>query len=172
MLENTPADSVPMSAASRLLRLGKRRGKVRLVRLEHLDGRTLARKHADKLLAGVTAALGGNLSVGTRAAVDHYVRAALIAEDASVRRMAGDPTVTIEDVTRTENSAYRALRRLERIGLDITSRPAEPAAPAASDPTWLQTFCAGIEAAAHSEREKVAAATQVLKLAGGDGDQG
>jgi hypothetical protein len=96
-----PAESPPVA-----------RGKVRLLTLEAMDGRTVAARRARELARGFEAELGRTLSSTQRLAVERAAALVAIAEDAQARRLAGDPAVSLEDLVRVDNAAQRAVRQL------------------------------------------------------------
>jgi hypothetical protein len=123
MLENCPeirADCPPIA-----------RGKARLLTLEGLDGRTVAARRAAQLAKGFEAELGGTLSATQRLAVEQASALAAIAEDAQARRLAGDMTISLEDLVRATNAATRAVRQL---GI----KAASAATPPPSLSAWAQ----------------------------------
>jgi hypothetical protein len=104
-----------------------RRRKLRLRTLGHLDGRTTAARRAGALVATFEAELGGELTGAQRLAVHNAAALTAIAEDAQARRLAGDTSITLDDLVRATSAARRAVRDL---GLD---RKREPAAPSLSE---------------------------------------
>jgi len=109
VLQKLPADGAEIGGE----RGAKAAGKVRLLSLANLDGRTLARKKTDALVAAFTAELGGGeLSVTARIAVERAARMLALAEDSAARRLGGDLSVSLDDITRTDNAAARAVRDL------------------------------------------------------------
>jgi hypothetical protein len=103
------------------------RGKVRFLTLEGLDGRTIAARRAAQLAKGFEAELGGTLSATQRLAVEQASALAAIAEDAQARRLAGDMTISLEDLVRATNAATRAVRALN---IQPAAAPTPPASPA------------------------------------------
>jgi hypothetical protein len=87
-------------------------GKSRFVTVKHLDRRTIAAKRAAALAKEFETELGGGLSVTQRAAVERAATLAACAEDARVRRLAGDPSVNLDDLVRVDRLADLAIRRL------------------------------------------------------------
>jgi hypothetical protein len=85
---------------------------LRLVGLNDLDGRTSATKRARALRAALTEELGGNVTVSQSAAIERAATMVALAEDLRTRRLAGDDTISLEDLTRVDASADRAMRRL------------------------------------------------------------
>jgi hypothetical protein len=118
------------------------RGKVRFLTLEGLDGRTIAARRAAQLAKGFEAELGGTLSATQRLAVEQASALAAIAEDAQARRLAGDMTVSLEDLVRATNAATRAVKALN----------IKPAAPAS--PPSLRAYMASRAAAALPEAQR------------------
>ncbi len=87
-------------------------GKLRLVGLGDLDGRTSAAKRARTLVIAFADELGGNLTASQGAAVESAAPLIALAEDVRARRLAGDQAISLEDVVRIDNAAARALRVL------------------------------------------------------------
>src|SRR5262252_8413274 len=87
-------------------------GKLRLVTIGDLDGRTKASRRARELAATFEEELGGNLSAAQRLAVERAAALTALAEDARVRHLAGDAGVTLEDVVRVGNASSRAVKAL------------------------------------------------------------
>jgi hypothetical protein len=84
----------------------------RLRTISDLDGRTRAARRARDLAAAFAADLGGTLTAAQRLAVDRAAALCALAEDARARRLAGDTTISLEDVVRVDNAAQRAVRML------------------------------------------------------------
>ena len=123
MLQKLPADGAEIAGEHGANGTTKSASKVRLLTLANLDGRTLARKKTDALIAAFTAELGGGeLSVAGRIAVERAARMLALAEDSAARRLGGDMAISLEDVTRTDNAAARAVR-----DLGLGQRKREPA---------------------------------------------
>lgn len=89
--------------------------KLRLKTLGHLDMRTRAGKRTTALAKTFAAELGGQLTSAQRLAVERAATLVAIAEDARIRRLAGDTSVSLQDIVRLDNNANRAMRAL---GLD------------------------------------------------------
>jgi hypothetical protein len=88
------------------------RGKMRLRTLGSLDGRTVAARRAREIADGFAADLGVTINVTVRMAIERAAAMLAIAEDAQARRLAGDLSITLEDLTRLDNAAGRAVRAL------------------------------------------------------------
>jgi hypothetical protein len=88
------------------------RGKHRLCTIESLDGRTIAARRARELARGFQAEFGGTASPTQRFAIERAAALVALAEDAKARRLAGDVSVSLEDVVRTDNAAARAVKAL------------------------------------------------------------
>jgi hypothetical protein len=102
------------------------RAKARLRTLESLDGRTIGARRAKELAKGFAAELAaGGLTATQRLAIERAAQLVAVAEDARVRRLAGDPSVTLDDVVRTDGAASRAVRAL---GIKPGAGPAYPIA--------------------------------------------
>jgi hypothetical protein len=108
-----PANTAQLDASNGSDRPRKAAGKLRLLTLDDLDGRTTGKKSADALTAALTEELklAGNNLIATKA-VERAAAMAALAEDLRTRRLAGDQTVSLEDVVRVDAAADRAMRRL------------------------------------------------------------
>ena len=118
------ADTSQMDTDSASDAPAKRGAKVRLLCLGDLDGRTKARKAADKLLAELISDMGGDahVSAGRRALAEHAAILAAMAEHQGAQFLSGTP-IDIGEYTTTTN----ALRRLlTDIGLERRSRDVTP----------------------------------------------
>jgi hypothetical protein len=102
------ADAVQMTVTSA--------PKARLLTLRHLDGRTAAVRKVRGILRTLQAELGHKPSNVQRAAMERAAAMMAIAEDARARILAGDPSVSMTDVTRADNCARRAMRDLVAVG--------------------------------------------------------
>ena len=115
--------------------------KVRLKTLAHLDRRTVAARRAAALAKTFAAEFGGKVTGSQRVRIECAAALSAIAEDAQTRRLAGDPTITLDDLVRATSAARRAVKDL---GIkSTTSAPAGPTlaeylaskkAPAAAGP--------------------------------------
>src|SRR5262245_43031161 len=92
-----------------------RDGKLRLLRLEHLDARTAAAKAAQELVRGLAVELGGGdqLSAGERQLVQRAALCGAITEDFETRWVAGHPI---------ELTEYLAAVNVQRRVLAVRSR--------------------------------------------------
>jgi hypothetical protein len=108
MLQNNAADTNDM----RPLSARARRGKTRLRTLDRLDGRTVAAKRARQLIALWAHALGHAPSPVEAMAITHAAACVAICEDAQTRRLAGDTSITPEQITKLSNIATRAVNAL------------------------------------------------------------
>src|SRR5260221_2595517 len=88
------------------------RRKTRLRTVAELDGRTTAARRAGTLVATFEAALGGELTAALRLAVHNAAALSAIAEDAQAKRLAGDTSITLDDLVRATSAARRAVRDL------------------------------------------------------------
>jgi hypothetical protein len=93
----------------------KTRLKTRLIAVRNLDQRTRAATRARKLAAEFEAELGGDLTTAMHIAIERAAALTVVAEDARARRLAGDLTITLDDLVRTDRAAAAAVRAL---GLD------------------------------------------------------
>ena len=99
-------------------------GKVRLLTLEHLDGRTAAAKRARDVLAAVTSDLGGqdHLTEAERQIARRAAVLSVICESAEAHWLAGG-----EIDLSAHNGAANTLRRLfEAVGMKRRSRDVTP----------------------------------------------
>jgi len=125
------ADAAAMRARSAAAPPTKARGKTRLKTLSALDGRTTAAKRAAALAATFTSELGGKLTPAQTVRVEAAAALSAIAQDCQTRRLAGDVTVTLDDLVRATSAARRAVKDL---GL--------PKTPPTSGPTTLASYLA------------------------------
>jgi hypothetical protein len=88
------------------------RGKARLRTIESLDGRTVAARRAKELAAGFEAELGGTITATQRFAIERAAALVALSEDAKARRLAGDPTISLDAVVRIDGAAARSVRAL------------------------------------------------------------
>lgn len=110
------ADAAAIAAAS-----PSKTGKLRLRTLRDLDHRTAAAKRAASLASAFESELG-ELTPAQRIRVETAAMLSAIAEDAQARRLAGDPTVNLDDLVRAVSAARRAVR-------DLGFRPNKPSVP-------------------------------------------
>jgi hypothetical protein len=103
----------------------KTRLKTRLIAVRNLDQRTRAATRARKLAAEFEAELGGNVTTAMHIAIERAAALTVVAEDARPRRLAGDLTITLDDLVRTDRAAAAAVRAL---GLDRGRKPSDPPA--------------------------------------------
>lgn len=113
-------------------------GKLRLATVRDLDGRTRASRRARELAAGFERDLGGDMSPGRRLAIERAAAMVALAEDAQARRLAGDQTVSLEDVVRIDNAAARAVKAIgiklgQPVHVPLRERLAREAAEAAGE---------------------------------------
>jgi hypothetical protein len=90
--------------------------KARLLTLGHLDRRTRASRRAAALAEGFAAEIGGQITDSLRIRIETAAALSVIAEDAQTRRLAGDSSISLDDLGRAVSAARRALR-------DIGIRP-------------------------------------------------
>jgi hypothetical protein len=88
------------------------RSKLRLVGLYHLDRRTSAARRADRLIAAFKADLGGDVTPTILTQIERAAVLTAVAEDARARRLAGDLTITLDDLVRVDRLAAAATRAL------------------------------------------------------------
>jgi hypothetical protein len=84
--------------------------------LDHLDRRTRASRRAALLAGAFAAEIGGQITDSLRIRIETAAALSVIAEDAQTRRLAGDSSVSLDDLVRAVSAARRALR-------DIGIRP-------------------------------------------------
>jgi hypothetical protein len=85
-----------------------------------LDGRSALARRTKVLAEQFEAEAGGDLSPGRKLAIRRAAGIVALAEVTRLRRLAGDPNTSIDDVVRVERLAARALRDC---GLSIEPRP-------------------------------------------------
>jgi hypothetical protein len=84
--------------------------KARLLTLGHLDRRTRASRRAAALAEGFAAEIGGQITDSLRIRIETAAALSVIAEDAQTRRLAGDSSISLDDLVRAASAARRALR--------------------------------------------------------------
>lgn len=102
------ADAVLMNSPSG----AESQPKARLKTLAHLDRRTRASRRAAALAEAFAAELGGEVSEAEQVRVETAAALSVIAEDAQARRLAGDQSVSLDDLVRAASAARRAVRDL------------------------------------------------------------
>jgi hypothetical protein len=112
-----PPDSAEMQAD----RAPSARPKDRLRTLGSLDGRTTGARTAQHLAAAFKRALGDRYSPAMKPLIESAAMAAAIAADLQARMLAGDASVSVNDVVRAVNTA-----RLLRLDLDLPAQPEKP----------------------------------------------
>jgi len=99
-------------------------GKMRLLTLDDLDGRTAAAKRAQALRDAIMSDLGGedSLSAIKRSLADSVAISTAIIEDAYARWLRNDPGVNLGEITTLANARRRdaQLIGLDRVAKDIT----------------------------------------------------
>lgn len=130
-----PADVARMQAGKATDLRPKVGGKLRLHSLADLDGRTVASRRARSLAAALAEELGGIITASLGAAIERAATLVALAEDVRSRRLAGDESVSLEDLVRVDAAADRAVRRLHLA----------PGASRSSEPD-LATYLAGLAA--------------------------
>jgi hypothetical protein len=101
--------------------------KARILTLGHLDRRTRAARRAAALAEAFAVEIGGQITDSLRIRVETAAALSVIAEDAQTRRLAGDPSVSLDDLVRAVSAARRALRDIgikpnakrEQLGLTL-----------------------------------------------------
>jgi hypothetical protein len=114
MLENmaeVPRDVAKKRPLEPAVRRRNRR-KLRLRTVAQIDARTVSGKRARVLAAVFEATLGGELTDAQRLSIGNAAALTAIAEDAQVRRLQGDTTVSLDDLVRCVSCARRAVRDL------------------------------------------------------------
>ena len=94
--------------------------KVRILTLGHLDRRTCASRRAAALAEAFAAEIGGQITHSLRICIETAAALSVIAEDAQTRRLAGDSSVSLDEVVRAVSAARRALRD---IGIRPNAKP-------------------------------------------------
>jgi hypothetical protein len=89
-----------------------RKGKTRLRTLAKLDQRTVAARRARELIALWTKALGGAPTPVEQMAISHAAACKVLCEDFQARRLAGDASVTAEQLVKLSNIMTRAVNAL------------------------------------------------------------
>jgi hypothetical protein len=84
--------------------------KARLLTLGHLDRRTRASRRAAALAEAFAAEIGGQITDSLRIRIETAAALSVIAEDAQTRRLAGDSSISLDDLVRAVSAARRALR--------------------------------------------------------------
>lgn len=84
--------------------------KARLLTLRYLDRRTRASRRAALLADAFAAEIGGQITDSLRVRIETAASLSVIAEDAQTRRLAGDNSVSLDDLVRAASAARRALR--------------------------------------------------------------
>jgi hypothetical protein len=119
-------DSLPVQQAPPD-RPSTRAGKIKLVSLDQLDGRTAAAKEARQLIATLSADLGNDLSVGEQQLVTRAAMLGAIMSDFEARWVAGEQ-MPLMDYLAAVNVQRRVLATLHG-GLPRRSRDVTPPDP-------------------------------------------
>lgn len=131
-----PSDAAQMNAETAPEASGKGGGKLRLLTLSDLDGRTKARKDADAFLNSVLSDLGGedHVPAGKRALAEHAAIMNAMAMHQGAQFLSGEP-VSIGDYATLTNALRRLLETvgLERVAKDITPSISQYAARKAAE---------------------------------------
>lgn len=131
-----PSDAAPSNTESAPDASEKGGGKLRLLTLSDLDGRTKARKDADAFLDAIISDLGGDQHVpaGKKALAEHAAILNAMSIHQGAAFLAGQP-VNIADYTTTVNALRRLLETvgLERVAKDITPSISQYAARKAAE---------------------------------------
>jgi hypothetical protein len=128
------ADSDLPRRARLLVRNRTRKGKRRLLTLEHLDGRTVAAKTARNLITSMTDSLGGaeSLNVGERELVTHAAMLGAMLSDYEARWTAGH-RINFRHYLSALNTQRQELTTLglglERRQKDVNARSSKPKSP-------------------------------------------
>jgi hypothetical protein len=148
-----PADAPQVDAKHAADSPSKAAGKLRLLTLGHLDGRTAAARRARELIEAIEADLGGGVTEGSRQLVQRAAVLGTYIESCEAQWLAGE-AVELADYLAAINSQRRVLATLglQRVARDVTpdlrtyiaSKQAEalpPATPAAEPaigpaPSW------------------------------------
>lgn len=94
--------------------------------LDDLDGRTRAAKLAQRLVAGLEADLGGDLTTGQREIVKRVALSGAIVEDLETRWLEGE-RIDLADYVRVANAQRRlcVTLGLDRVPRDVTGQAIE-----------------------------------------------
>jgi hypothetical protein len=95
--------------------------KVRLLTLANLDNRTRSARTAHQMVEAFERALGARYSRAMKPLVEAAACAAAIAADLQTRMIAGDASISVNDVVRAVNTA-----RLLRLDLGLPVEPDKP----------------------------------------------
>jgi hypothetical protein len=134
MLENMPADSLPPGCQRSV---GSRRVRrliaspTTLFTVRHLDGRSLAYRRARAIATELAAGFGAQITKVQRQAVERAAVLCALAEDLSVRRLAGQP-VPLDHLLRAEGVARRAVQAI------VAERPVPPRGLQRARQRWAQ----------------------------------
>lgn len=109
---NTPAMAVVSGADDAGMAPTKTTSNNRLRTFASLDGRTVAARRAAELAQALAAELGTDISGVMRTRIEGAAALTAIAEDAQARRLAGDLSVSLDDIVRATSAARRAVRDL------------------------------------------------------------
>jgi hypothetical protein len=88
------------------------RSKARILTLGHLDRRTRASRRAATLAEAFAAEIGGQITDSLRIRIETAAALSVIAEDAQTRRLAGESSISLDDLVRAVSAARRALRHI------------------------------------------------------------
>ena len=98
--------------------------KVRLLTLDHIDGRCLAVKHVRRFESQVEIDLGGNLSQSQKALARRASILACVLNDADARWASGEP-LALADYLAASNCLRRLLLSLGQADLERRPRPVQ-----------------------------------------------
>jgi hypothetical protein len=104
MLQNNAVDTNDMRP--------RKRGRTRLRTLSSIDGRSRGARRARALVETWSKMLGTDLSPHLSMLVTHAAASTVIAEDLKARALAGDQSITVEQVVKASNIMTRAIRAL------------------------------------------------------------
>jgi hypothetical protein len=119
-----PADTAPMTGQSAVASPPKSAGKIRLLTLNHLDGRTMAARRARELIEAIESDLGGgdHLSEGAKQLVQRAACLGAFIESCEAQWLGGE-AVELSDYLAAINSQRRVLAT---IGLERRAREVTP----------------------------------------------
>lgn len=118
------ADAAQIAVVSDADARPKTIGKTRLKTLRSLDQRTTAARRAGALAKTFETELG-ELTPAQRVRVETAAMLSALAEDCTARRLAGDDSISLDDLVRAVSAARRAVR-------DLGIKPSKSPAPGAT----------------------------------------
>jgi hypothetical protein len=119
-----PSRPARQEGGVRISARGKRRGKLRVLTRDNLDGRTKAAQQFDSIASGIAADLGGEAQLSTIAKhlVEAFAGAALHVGDLNARLLLGEPV----DIVTHAHAISAMVRVATRIGIHRMPRDVTP----------------------------------------------